>query len=234
MKAQEIIDDVREELVETIAAFWSDAQLLALLNRAEKDFCNKTRMLEGRATMQTQIGIMNYPLPSNWLSAKGVTYDDAVVNPDTTITHNLRRLRPTNLEKMLQERPQFRDVSDTGTFGMPDQYFLWGREIWLNRAPDKAVDVELWFKSKPIPITDPEQQINIDDSLSDALHQYMLWKAWSKEKEFDLATAAEQEYIRYVGEGRRFVKKASGDQAYQLDIESGMPITGSSQTFPIR
>ena len=231
MIAQELINSVREELVETIGAFWTDAQLLALLNRGEKDYVNKTRILEGKETMQTQVGILNYPLPSNWLSAKGVTYDDIDVN---TGIHSLKRLRPTNLEKMLQERPQFRDVSDVNTYGMPDQYFIWGREIWLNRAPDKATTIELWFKSKPIPLSVATQEINIDDSLSDALHYFMLWKAWSKEKELDLAQAAEVEYLKFVGEGRRFVKKQSGDQTYSLDIESGMPITGSANTFPIR
>jgi|WetSurMetagenome_2_1015567.scaffolds.fasta_scaffold276348_2 hypothetical protein len=231
MQAQELINSVREELVETIGAFWSDSQLLALLNRGEKDFVNKTRILEGRATMQTTIGSLNYPLPSNWLSAKGVTYDDIDVPSGR---HNLRRLRPTNLEKMLQERPQFRDTSDTTTYGLPSQYFVWGREIWLDRAPDKVTSVELWFKSKPIPLTVATQEINVDDSLSDALHYFMLWKAWSKEKELDLAQAAEAEYLRFVGEGRRFVKKQSGDQAYMMDIESGMPITGNANTFPIR
>jgi len=227
MMAQEIINDVRRELVETIGAFWSDSELLALLNRGEKDFVNKTRILEGKATMQTQIGIMNYPLPSNWLSAKGVTYN-ALSDGQT----NIRRLRPTNLEKMLQENPNFRDVTDSSKFRTPFQYFVWGRELWLSSAPDIVTTVELWFKSKPIPLATASAEINIDDSLSDALHQFMLWKAWSKEKEFDLAQAAEAEYIRYVGEGRRFVKKQSGDQAYSLDIESGMPITGSN-SFPI-
>ena len=226
MQAQSIITDVRTELVETIGAFWSNTELLALLNRAEKDFCNKTRILEGKATTQTQVGIMNYPLPDNWLSAKGVTYN-AISGGQT----NIRRLRPTNLEKMLQERPNFRDVSDPSRFGTPSQYFVWGRELWLNQGPDQVTTIELWFKSKPIPLTVATQQINIDDSLSDALHYFMLWKAWSKEKEFDLASAAEQEYIKFVGEGRKFVKKQSGDQAYSLDIESGMPITGSN-TFP--
>lgn len=229
MQAQEIINDVRRELVETIGAFWSDAELLALLNRGEKDFVNKTRCLESKATLSTQVGIMNYPLPTNWLSSRGVTYDNVSAGVSSLV-----RLVPTNLEKMLQENPQFRDVSDTSKFGTPRQYFIWGREVWLDRAPDQITTVELWFKSKPIPLTVATQEINIDDSLSDALHHFMLWKAWSKEKEFDLATAAEQQYMAYVGEGRRFVKKQSGDQAYKLDIESGMPITGSNQNFPIR
>ena len=230
MIAQEIIDDVRNELVETVAAFWSNAELLRLLNRAEKDFCNKVRMLEGKATLSTQVGIMNYPLPSNWLSAKGVTYDN--INDDGV--HSIQRLRPTNLEKMLQENPSFRDVSTTDRFGCPARYFVWGREIWLDRGPDKVTTVELWFKSKPIPLTVTTQSINVDDSLSDALYHYMLWKAWSKEKEFDLAQAAEAEYIKFVGEGRRFVKKQSGDQAYSMDIESGMPITGNDGWTPNR
>lgn len=233
MQASEIIADVRRELVETIGAFWSDAELLALLNRGEKDFVNKTRCLESKQTLSTQVGIMNYPLPSNWLSARGVTYDNYTTDTNGTV-HSLIRLIPTNLEKMLQENPQFRDTSDPSLFTCPRQYFIWGREIWVDRAPNLVTTVELWFKSKPIPLILATQEINIDDSLSDALHYFMLWKAWSKEKEFDLATAAEQEYMRYVGEGRRFVKKQSGDQAYKLDIESGMPTTGSNQNFPIR
>lgn len=228
MLASEIINAVRQELVETVAAFWTDAELLALLNRAEKDFANKTRMLEGKATMSTQVGIMNYPLPSNWLSAKGVTYDNVSGG-----VSSLCRLRPTNLEKMLQENPSFRDVSTTDKYGTPARYFVWGRELWLDRAPNQVTTVELWFKSKPIPLTVSTQSINIDDSLSDALHYFMLWKAWSKEKEFDLAQQAEAEYLKFVGEGRRFVKKQSGDQAFQMDIESGMPITGSNTNYPI-
>ncbi len=227
MIVQEIIDDVREELVETVAAFWTDAQLLKLYNRAEKDFVNKTRILEGKQTLSTGIGKANYPLPSNWLSAKGVTYDNVSDGVSSIV-----RLRPTNLEKMLQENPSFRDLSTTDKFTTPRQYFVWGRELWLDRAPDQVTTVELWFKSKPIPRTQLTASINIDDSLSDALHYFILWKAWSKEKEFDLAQQAEQEYLRFVGEGRRFVKKQSGDQAFSIDIESGMPITGNN-FFPV-
>lgn len=223
MLASEIINDVRRELVETVAAFWTDSELLALLNRAEKDFVNKTRMLEGKQTLSTVVGTMNYPLPSNWLSAKGVVYN----NVSDGVT-SLVRLRPTNLEKMLQENPQFRDLSTTDKYGTPAKYFVWSRELWLDRAPDQVTTVELWYKAKPIALTSSSQSINIDDSLSDALHYFMLWKAWSKEKEFDLAQQAEAEYLKFVGEGRRFVKKQSGDQAYQLDIESGMPFSGTS------
>lgn len=229
MKAQELIDDVRTELVETVAAFWTDAELLKLLNRGEKDFVNKTRILESRATMPTQVGILNYPLPSNWLSDKGTTYT-VVVGGVTTAS----RLRPTNLEKMLQQQPNFQSP-DANTFGTPENYFIWGKELWMNRAPDAVATLTLFYKSKPIAITAPiTTDLNVDDSLSDAIHHFMLWKAWSKEKEFDLATAAEQEYMRYVGEGRKFVKKQSGDQTFSLDIESGMPITGTNNTFPIR
>jgi len=221
MNAQTMINQVRRQLVETTAAFWSDSELLTLINEAERDFHNKVRVLESRAVMSTIAGRADYPLPSNWLSARAIFFNNP--NSSTPTIDAWYRLRPTNLEKQAQEQPGF--LSDeTNTRGKPRRYWLWDRSLFLDPVPDIDGDsnVYMFFKSKPIPLVSAVYELNTDDSLSDAIESYVLWKAWKKEKEYDLAAEAKQNYDNGVREGRRWAKKESGDQKYKLDIESGL------------
>lgn len=232
MQAQEIITRVRQELVETVGSFWGDPELLTLLVKGERDFVNRTRILEDRATLDLVAGQSRYPLPANWLSARAVFHNDKQGIP--TGPDRWRRLHPSNLEKRAQENQNFlsTNVEQQST---PRTYWIWGREIIVEPVPkfSGSADLVLFFKSKPIPLTVATQQINIDDSLSDALEAYMLWKAWKKEKEPDLAAESADEYRDWIRQGLRFVKKQSGDQRYRIDIESSDPISGTRITDPL-
>ena len=122
------------------------------------------------------------------------------------------------------------DLTTMDNQGTPQRYWIWNRSLWLDRAPDADNDTTLllFFKSKPIPLTDATQSINLDDSLSEAITAYVLWKAWKKEKETDLADENQITYNQYIAEGRKFVKKQSGDQRNRIDIDSPLPFEGSS------
>jgi len=233
MLVQQILTDARRELIETTGVFWSDAELLRHYNKGELNYVNKTRILEDEAQLSLVAGQAIYPLPQNWLSAKAVFLK--LVNTDGTF--RWKRLNPSNLEKVSQEAPNFLDTTTTERQGEPDRYWIWGRSLRLDRAPNSEFATSLWlfYKSKPIPVTDPAtQSINIDDSLSEALTSYILWKAWKKEKETDLADEAQLEYKEWVAEGRKWVKKQSGDQRWKIDIESPIGFySGSSSQNPL-
>lgn len=223
MLVSQVILDARRELLETTGIFWSDAELLRLYNKGEMDFVNKTRILDDTAQLTLIAGQSDYPLPQNWLSAKAIFIK--IVNEDGSI--RWRRLWPSNLEKISQEDPNFLDTDTANSQGLPTKYWIWGRSFRTNRAPSAqyATIIYMFFKAKPIPATLTSQSINIDDSLGDALTAYVLWKAWKKEKEQDLADGAYAEYVGWVAEGRKWVKKQSGDQRFKFDIESGTGFT---------
>jgi hypothetical protein len=103
----------------------------------------------------------------------------------------------------------------------------------LDKAPtaEFATTLYLFFKAKPIPLSLVTDSINLDDSLSEALTAYILWKAWKKEKESDLADEQQTIYLQYIAEGRKWVKKESGDQRYRIDIDSPIPFENSSNPF---
>lgn len=232
MQAQTLITDIRRELVEISASYWTDAELLRHINRAELDFVNRTRILEDTATLSLTQGRLDYSLPSNWLSARAVFIK--IVNTQDN-TFRWKRLYPTNLEKNAQQSPNFYNTETTNQ-GKPARYWIWGRSLWLDRAPDAehATTLLLFYKSKPIALTSVTDSINLDDSLAEAITAYVLWKAWAKEQEFDRADAQQLTYDRYVAEGRRWVKKQSGDQRNRIDIDSPVPFDGdSSESNPL-
>lgn len=228
MQAQTIFTDVRRELLEISAAFWTDAEFLRHLNRCEKDFANKTRILEDIAQLDLSQGRLDYPLPQNWFSARLVFIK--LTNADGTF--RWKRLYPSNLEKMGQQRPNFMNTT-VDNQGAPQRYFIWNRSLWLDKAPDaeNATTLLLFYKSKPVALTLATQEINLDDSLSEAIFEYIMWKALRKEKEYETAAEHKLEYDRYVAEGRKWVKKQSGDQRNRIDIDSAIPFDGEMNPF---
>lgn len=232
MQAQTLITDIRRELVEISASYWSDAELLRHINRAENDYANKTRILEDIAQLSLTQGRLDYTLPSNFLSARAVFIK--IVNPQDG-TFRWKRLHATNLEKMAQQMPNFLNT-EASNQGKPVRCWIWQKSLWLDKSPDAehATTIFIFYKSKPIPLTLLTQEINLDDSLSEAITEYVLWKAWKKEKEFDTADEHKLEYDRYVAEGRKWVKKQSGDQRNRIDIDSPIPFDGdSSESSPL-
>ena len=146
---------------------------------------------------------------------------------DETEDDAWRRVYPTSLEKKAQENPNFLSTIEDRR-GTPQKYDIWGNTLYLTPSPRTSVagDLYLFYNAKPIPITATTQEINIDESLSEALNAYILWKAWSKSKETALADEQKQIYASYVGEGRRWKKRRSGDARNLFDIQSSIPMTG--------
>jgi len=230
MLARQILNDVRRELLEFGAQnFWSDAELLRHLNRAESDFVNRTRLLEDSAQLSLVEGRPDYPLPSNWLSARLVMLQRL----DESGKKIWTRVHSSNLEKTAQESTRFLDTSEEDR-GVPRSYYIWGNTLNLVPAPNDiaAGNLYLFYKSKPLALTNPDtDHIHLDDTLAEGLTAFVLWKAWAKEKETDLAEVQKQTYLEYVAEGRRWVKKKN--ESNRFDIISGASFSSTTSGWPL-
>lgn len=223
--AMDILIDVRNELKETSPAFWTNTELLRLINRGVTDFTNRTRINRDKATLSLQEGRSAYPLPANFLSARLVMHKQVV---DGQI--NWKRVWPSNIEKTTQEVGGIVMDDAVEAQGRPRRYFIWGNDIILKPTPDLAnisgSDLVLWYVAKAIPVVNLDQSIGIDDSLADAITAYVLWKAWLKEEELDRALEQKETYFEYIGQGRRFVKLQVGDERKSIDIDSPIGFLG--------
>src|SRR6266404_6062497 len=105
MLASEVIAQVRSALVEPVQGFWTDVELLGWINRAERDFANRTHLFQDIATTSTVLAQSKYPLPANFLSVKALMYNNIGSAGLVAATPNWIRLVPSNLEKFAQETP---------------------------------------------------------------------------------------------------------------------------------
>lgn len=223
MLASEILDNVRSEILEVSASFWSNDELLRFLNRGLQHYINQTRMTESFAFLTTTPGERRYTLPSNALSVKIVMFkevnDDGVASWSTLVLSTLERIAFTF--------PNFLKT-DTENRGVPSSVAVYDRILELNKSPEESnpSDLFIFYKSKPANVPNIGSHVPIDDVALEGIIQFMLWKAWMKEKELALAKEAKNEYEIEIRRGRRWVKKQMGMLRNRFDI-----VTGSSFTF---
>lgn len=228
MKVSQVLTDVRRELLESNAdaSFWTDAELIRLIDRGQVDYFNRVRLFDDRAVLSLEVGRSDYPLPSNWISAKAVFHKVT----DSSGSVSIRRLIPSDLERMSVEVPNFLDTTSTERRGRPTRYWIWGNTIYFDPPPDVTEDsnITLFYKAKPTPIINTEQDLDIPEELSEAINAYVLWKAWTKENETQKAADQVAIYTSYVDQGLRYVKRKAGDRQGKLDVQSPLPFTGTS------
>lgn len=227
MQASEIISDIRAELIEPFPGFWTNARLLSLINLAEKDFVQETRLLQGYAFLSTQDGENEYPMPAYWMGAEKVFFND--VKEDGTPFW--RPLESTTIEKLSQEHVNILDRQSANR-NKPRFYFVHNRSIYLYPTPNvtASANIFMFFESKPIPLVSADQQINIDDSLSPALRAYVLSKAWDQDNETEKADRQFALYTKMVGQGHKWKKKQQLDGKWRVDPESWAPYTYSGNS----
>lgn len=229
MKVSEIIEIVRQEAKEPVAAFWSDEEIIGYVDRGQRHYIGKARITEDTAMLSLVEGQTRYPLPSNWLSARLVMHKG--IDPISGKV-GWTECRPTTLEKMKQMNENFMDDSDD-TLAVPRRYFIDNKDILVKPGPDatNATTLFLWYKSKAPKITLATDDIVIDDTLTEGLVSFVLWKMWSKEEEEDKAAEHKADYQESIREGLRWAKKRALNMRNMIDIESAIGIDGSRNPF---
>lgn len=228
MLASELISDIRKELLEITGNFWSDTELLRLINRALAHYSGEVRYGEASAFLSTEAGEAEYTLPSNCLSVKIVMYKEVSDSGDV----RWRKVEPSTLDELARIRSQFLN-NETSRLDTPVYYAVWDRKIRLEPIPEVDGDSNLYvfFKQRSRQITATTQSIPLDESLVEAIHDFVLWKAWMKEKELQLAQDAKMRYDEGIRRGRRYVKKIAEAARHKVDLPSSIPFTYTSNSY---
>lgn len=218
---QVVVDYVRQQLLEPVAGFFTDAELLAAINAAEADFFGRVRSKDGVSTFNTEDGKQIYELPDTILSIRKLFYNKQ--NADGT--DNWKELDPISLEKLSQEHPNWLSDAEADRAD-PMRYMIYEDAIYLHPVPDTTgKEVRVFHKSSATPLSTLADNLNVDDTLVDAIKSHVLWKAWEKDKEAERAAVERATYLDYVGQGRRFYKKRDMGLVRRLDAQSPDPFS---------
>jgi hypothetical protein len=217
----DIVNDVRAEVLEPSPTFFSSTRMLALINLAQKEYVRKTRCLQNFAWTSTVQGIGVYPMPADWMGSECIFWND-----QSGSTPIWRRLNPTSLEKMAQESPNFLS-SDNNQLGKPYKYFINGTNLYIYPKPDASGlnDIFMFYQSRETVLKTLDDPLSIDDSLTPGLRAYVLWKMWAQDQEKELATEQKDIFKEELGHGIKWRNQRILDLKRKIDIESYAPFT---------
>jgi hypothetical protein len=221
---QDIVNDVRAEVIEPSPTFFSNARMLALVNLAQKEYVRRTRCLQNFAWTSTVQGTAAYPMPQDWLGSECIFWNDMESG-----TSNWRRLNPTSLEKMAQESGNFLST-DSQMLGKPQKYYIVGSTLYLFPKPQTSGsnDIYMYYQSREIPLVSLNDPLSVDDSLAPGLRAYVLWKLWKQDQEDSLAEEQHDLFKEEIGLGIKWRNQRALDLKRKIDIESYQPYSYSS------
>lgn len=225
MTGQDIVNACRAEVIEPNPAFFTQTTLLLWINNAQKNYVRRTRCLQNFATTSTVQGQADYPMPVDWLASEKVFWNDISL----TGISNWRPLTPTSVEKMAQESPNFLST-DSSMQGKPQKYYIVNQTLFIYPKPQVSGsnDIFMFYESKPITLLALTDSLSLDDSLSDGIEAYVLWKLWKMDQEKDLSDEQLQRFKDEIGQGLKWKKQRVLDGKWKIDIESFMPFNYSS------
>lgn len=224
MTGQDIVNAVRAEVVEPSPAFFTTPTLLMWINNAQRNYVRRTRCLQNFATTSTVQGQADYPMPADWLASEKIFWNYPVNGIDAWVP-----LKPTSVEKMAQENPNFLS-SDPTMQGRPQLYYIVNQTLYIYPRPltSGTNDIFMFYESKPLPLATLSDSISIDDSLADGIEAYVLWKMYKQDKEPQDADEQKQRFKDEIGQGLKWKKQRVLDGKWKIDIESFMPFNYSS------
>ena len=219
---QDIINDVRSEIVEPSPTFFSNNRMIYLSNLAQQEYVRLTRVLQSYAFTDAVQGQADYPMPTDWLGSEKIFYNATTDG----VTPNWRPLQPTTLEKLGQEDPNFLSTA-SNTQATPKKYYVIGSTLFIYPRPLVAVTngIFMFYESKAPALTTVGSTLSIDDSLYPGVRAYVLWKLWKQDNEKDNAEEEKQNFLNEVGNGRKWKNKRMLDGRWQLDVQSHIGYT---------
>ena len=181
LTGNELLEDVREYVHESVADFWTDARMFSSLNKSMKRIVLKMQKMADRVfytscTIPVVAGTQRYALPD------GVLYTAA-----PKCTGKIDHVFNSTGDEFGKADFRLIHKSETGT---PANIVLVGNWIYLDRIPVASENLTLWYWYFPTPIVAGSTSI-------DFLEGYEEWIALETAKKSLIKDEAALEDIRF-------------------------------------
>jgi len=178
MTPAQALSSVRNQLNETTAAFWSDAEIYGYLWEAESLLGAELGLFQAYSAHTTVTGTSVYTFPDSLNRIENVTYDG-------------KKLKAADMrDRALLDGMDYGSTRPTGN---PEIYVPWNEKIYLSPVPTTAAALEFWFYKHPAQITTSSTVFSIQDlSIQQMLPDYAVWKASLKDQELNRADRHKQ------------------------------------------
>lgn len=178
MNVAELKTSIRNELAETNSAgFFSDSDILNLINRAQIDIAERTRCLKTWAETSAVAGVQSYALPSDCLMMERITYDGVKLD-------------------------RFPLGSITNLDGKPEGYCIWGADIILDKNIVEPKLLKMYYAQKPDKLSLDADEPQIPTEFQELIVEFACWKALLSDDN-PRATSHQNNYLEGIAEMKR-------------------------------
>lgn len=158
-----------------------EQDVLQWANDAQQAINSKNKIFKSKSTTQTVPGQAEY------------TFPDDLIQQIEAITYNGLPLKAVEMPSA--QDTLFEPDSKPGTTGDPVAWYEWAGTFTLFPAPDKARDLSLYYTRYPEPLTGADDQpLDVPDKYYQAVVDYVLWKCYELDEDWNGAQFKEQQF----------------------------------------
>lgn len=157
------------------------ADILQWANDGQQAINTKNKIFKTKSTTLSVPDQANYTFPVELIQqVETLTYDGKALDPIemNTALNTIHSVDPHQEES-----------------GIPIAWYEWGGEFTLYPKPDAVKDIVLYYTRYPIPLTgDEAQSLDVPDKYYQAVVDYVLWKCYELDEDWDGAQFKEQQF----------------------------------------
>lgn len=162
----------RQQINETTAAFWSDAEIYGYMWEAESILAGKLGLFQAISAHTTVTGTSAYTCPDSMLRLSRITYDG-------------KKLKKADFTE--RDYLDGTNYGSTPSSGKPQIYTEWGQSVYLLPVPDAAATLNFFYLKAPSEITASASFSVKDETLQQMIPDYCVWKCSMKDGELTRA-----------------------------------------------
>jgi hypothetical protein len=190
MTPSDVLSRVRDQLAETTAAFWTNAELYRYMADGEREVNLMVSYNIVVTAATTTTGTSGYALPSSCLSVMRLTYDGVP-------------LRKT--DRNLRDRDALDMPSYGGTLqsGSPTHFYEFTGYAYLWPTPDAAKTINYFFLKDPTEVASGTTAFTIPANYHNCLQDYVLYRAYLKDQDQGKSDWYKREFMQGVADAQR-------------------------------
>lgn len=159
----------------------SNEDIVQWANDAQQAINTKNKIFKAKSTAATVPGQANYAFPVELIQqVESLTYDGMLLQ---------------NIEMATAQRTLGSSDPHQEETGDPVAWYEWAGEFTLYPVPNEAKNLVLYYTRYPTPLTgDDQQELDVPDKYYQAVVDYVLWKCYELDEDWNGAQLKEQQF----------------------------------------
>lgn len=206
MTPNEVLSSVRNQVYESDAGFWTDAEVYDYMSQAEQEIADIIECTETiDSTMDTVAGTQEYSKPSNCQIIKFVRFDNVLLK---------------NIDFREKDALNLNRYGSTDQGGDPDSYYEYGSVIGLYPIPQRIAEIKIYYIALPPRLTISSTTFAIPALFHSYLVDYCLFRMYMKDQDDQRGNLHRQIWEENLNKSRmKWMRKRTANRLFVVKNE---------------